>query len=81
MATFEDEVLREIAGCCICDESARSAAQKVAKLVEEKFTSTNMPSTQVAADKFMCTKCGFTGTCQMVTDHKCSEWTQPAHVD
>jgi len=44
MATFEDEVLREIAGCCICDESARSAAQKVAKLVEEKFTSTSRPS-------------------------------------
>ena len=49
--------------------------------IDALVTSTNRPSTQVAADKFMCTKCGFTGTCLMVTDHKCSEWPQPAHVD
>ena len=34
----EDEIYREIAGCCVSDESASVAARRVAKLVE-KFAS------------------------------------------
>lgn len=34
MKKFEDEIFQEIRGCCICDESARSAANKVVRLVK-----------------------------------------------
>jgi hypothetical protein len=50
------------------------------KYAEAKFTSTNKPSTPVAADKYVCGKCGFSGDTHMVRDHKCGEWPQPAHV-
>ena len=43
-------------------------------------TPTNIPSTPVAADKYMCAKCGWSGSKQSVREHKCGEWPQPAHV-
>jgi hypothetical protein len=52
----EDEIYYEISGCCICDESARSAAQKVVRLLEEKLPCEN-------CEHFDLHKHVYTGTC------------------
>lgn len=49
MSTIENEIFNEISGCCISDDAALSAAKKVLKLMEGKYSITETP--------FTCEKC------------------------
>ena len=67
MQKLTREIFGVIRGCCISDGSAKFAAEKVAKIVEEKFASTNkqsVPPCSYCDDNYkvdamwVCSRCG-----------------------
>jgi len=58
VATIKDDIYNLILQHCHNGTNAKEATDKVAKLVEEKFTSTNKPSDASSCRIKYCQECG-----------------------